>query len=121
MIKNIQKRYFITFENRSLSMILFFKASTGQINWKRGTPVRDNFEYNLKVNLIGNDIKQTGQKRHLTQEESGKLISVQKAQISGLDSNASNVTIETLMKVFTAMKANVNFQIELSPGQNIST
>jgi DNA-binding XRE family transcriptional regulator len=81
---------------------------------KVGTPDRDRFEYELQMDLIGKAIKQTRQERHLTQEELGKLIGVQKAQISRLENNASNVTIDTLMKVFTALKANVKLQIELS-------
>jgi HTH-type transcriptional regulator / antitoxin HipB len=32
---------------------------------------------------------------------------------SRLESNASNVTIDTLMKVFTALKARVKLQVEL--------
>ena len=51
--------------------------------------------------------------RNLTQEQLGELVGVQKAQISRLESNASNVTIDTLMKVFTALKAKVKLQIEL--------
>ncbi|MET3125899.1 DNA-binding XRE family transcriptional regulator [Arcicella rosea] len=78
-----------------------------------GTTERDKFEYELQMDLIGKAIKQTRQERHLTQEELGKLIGVQKAQISRLESNASNVTIDTLMKVFTALKAKVTLQIEL--------
>jgi transcriptional regulator with XRE-family HTH domain len=50
----------------------------------------------------------------LTQEELGQLIGVQKAQISRLESSASNVTVDTLMKVFTALKAKVKIQVELS-------
>lgn len=49
----------------------------------------------------------------MTQEQLGQLVEVQKAQISRLESNASNVTIDTLMKVFTALKAKVKLQIEL--------
>ena len=86
---------------------------------KIGTENRDKFEYELKMDLIGKAIKQTRQERHLTQEELGKLIGVQKAQISRLESNASNVTIDTLMKVFTALKAKVKLQVEL-PNLNIS-
>ena len=81
---------------------------------KTGTPDRDKFEYELKMDLIGNAIKQARQERHLTQEELGKLIGVQKAQISRLESNASNATIDTLMRVFTALKAKVKLQVELS-------
>lgn len=49
----------------------------------------------------------------MTQEQLGELVGVQKAQISRLESNASNVTMDTLMKVFTALKAKVKLQIEL--------
>jgi len=80
---------------------------------KIGTPERDRFEYELQMDLIGKAIKQTRQERKLTQEELGKLIGVQKAQISRIESSASNVTIETLMKVFSALHANVKLQIEL--------
>ena len=86
---------------------------------KTGTPERDKFEYELQMDLIGKAIKQTRQERHLTQEELGKLIGVQKAQISKLESNASNATIDTLLRVFTALKAKVKLQIEL-PNTNIS-
>jgi transcriptional regulator with XRE-family HTH domain len=55
----------------------------------------------------------------LTQEELGKLIGVQKAQISRLENNASNVTMDTLLRVFAALKAKVKLQVEL-PNLNIS-
>ena len=86
---------------------------------KIGTPNRNKFEYELQMDLIGKAIKQTRQERQLTQEELGKLIGVQKAQISRLESNASNATIDTLMKVFGALKAKVKLQVEL-PHANIS-
>jgi HTH-type transcriptional regulator / antitoxin HipB len=80
---------------------------------KKGTPSRDKFEYELQMDLIGQAIKESRQERKLTQGELGKLVGVQKAQISRLESNASNVTIDTLMKVFTALKAKVKIQVEL--------
>ncbi len=80
---------------------------------KKGTANRDKFEYELQMDLIGQAIKESRKQRHLTQEELGKLVGVQKAQISRLESNASNVTIDTLMKVFTALKAKVKLQVEL--------
>jgi DNA-binding XRE family transcriptional regulator len=86
---------------------------------KMGTPERNKFEYALQMDLIGKAIKETRLERHLTQEELGKLIGVQKSQISRLESNASNATIDTLMKVFAALKAKVKLQVEL-PNLNIS-
>lgn len=86
---------------------------------KIGTLSRDIFEYELQMDLIGKAIKQTRKERNLTQEELGKLIGVQKAQISRIENNASNVTMDTLLRVFTALKATVKLQIEL-PNLNIS-
>jgi DNA-binding XRE family transcriptional regulator len=85
-----------------------------QLIGKKGTPERDLFEYELQIDLIGKAIKQTRQERNLTQEELGKLIGVQKAQISRLENNSGNVTMDTLLRVFTALKAKVIFQVELS-------
>lgn len=81
---------------------------------KVGTPEREQYEFDLKLELLGAMIKKTRQERKLTQEELGKLIGVQKAQISKLERNASNVTIETVLRVFKALQANVKFKIELS-------
>ena len=86
---------------------------------KIGTPDRNLFEYELQMDLIGKAIKQTRQERNLTQEELGKLIGVQKAQISRLENNTSNVTMDTLLRVFTALKAKIKLQIEL-PNFNVS-
>jgi HTH-type transcriptional regulator/antitoxin HipB len=86
---------------------------------KKGTTKRDIFEYELQMDLIGKAIKQTRQNRNMTQEELGKLIGVQKAQISRIENNASNVTMDTLLRVFTALKAKIKLQVEL-PNLNVS-
>ena len=86
---------------------------TDQLIGKTGTPERDRFEYELQMDLVGRAIKETRQERKMTQEELGKLIGVQKAQISRIESNASNVTVDTLMRVFTALQAKVKLQVEL--------
>lgn len=80
---------------------------------KIGTPDRDKFEYELQLELIGQAIRQARQERKLTQEELGKLIGVQRSQISRIESNASNVTIDTLMRVFNALQAKVKLHVEL--------
>lgn len=87
---------------------------TDEIIGKLGTSNRDKFEYDLQMDLIGSAIKETRKERHLTQEELGKLVGVQKAQISKLENNAGNISLETLIKIFTALKAKVKFQIELT-------
>ena len=86
---------------------------TDQIVGKIGTKNRDKFEYDLQMDLIGSAIKESRKERNMTQEDLGKLIGVQKAQISRLENNANNATIDTLMRVFAALKATVKFQVEL--------
>ena len=80
---------------------------------KVGTPARDKFEYDLQIELIGNAIKQTRKERKLTQQELGRLIGVQKSQISRLESNPGNVTIDTLIRIFNALQATIKLQVEL--------
>ncbi|MDZ4667495.1 MAG: helix-turn-helix transcriptional regulator [bacterium] len=54
----------------------------------------------LKLEVLGDMISKVRMERSLTQEQLGKLIGVQRAQISKLENNATNVTMETLWKVF---------------------
>ena len=80
---------------------------------KIGTKRRDAFESELKIELLGNAIKQASQKRNLTQEQLGELVGVQKAQISKLENSVTNARFETILKVFNALGAKVNFNVEL--------
>jgi ribosome-binding protein aMBF1 (putative translation factor) len=67
---------------------------------KVGTAERDEYEYELRMDVLGKMIKSARQERNLTQEQLGKLIGVQKAQIS-------------IIKVFKALKAEINFNVKL--------
>lgn len=81
---------------------------------KIGTIERDKYEFDLKVEILGQMIKRTRKERHLTQEQLGDLIGVRKSQISKLERNTKNVTIETILKVFRALKTNIRFSIEMT-------
>lgn len=80
---------------------------------KVGTQERENFEYELRMDVVGKMIKAARQERKLTQEELGRLIGVQKAQISKLESSANSATIDTIIRVFRALKAEINFNVKL--------
>jgi HTH-type transcriptional regulator / antitoxin HipB len=80
---------------------------------KPGTPKRDAFEYELRLDIIGEAIKQARKERHLTQEELGQLVGVKKAQISKIENSLTDARFETIIKVFKALNAKVNFNIEL--------
>lgn len=80
---------------------------------KTGTKERDAYEYELRMDVLGRMIKSVRKERNLTQEELGKLVGVQKSQISKLESSANSATIETIIKVFKALKAEINFNVKL--------
>ena len=78
-----------------------------------GTPERDEYEFELKLELIGDMIQMARKERNLTQQQLGQLIGVKKAQISRLENNTGNVTLETILKVFNALEAKINFNIKM--------
>ncbi len=72
----------------------------------------------LTIKEINKNTDNTVRKeRKLTQEQLGELIGVQKSQISKLERNTKNVTIETILKVFRALKANVKFSVEMNESE----
>jgi len=77
-----------------------------------GTPKRDQYEMDLKLELIGEMIKKARKERNLTQTQLGELLGIQKAQISKLENHAGNVSIGTIIKVFDVLKARVKLKIE---------
>ena len=81
---------------------------------KVGTPDRDRYEFDLKIELLAEMIKAVRKERNLTQEELGKLIGVQKAQISKLERNTKNVTLDTILKVFEALQAKIKFSVQVN-------
>lgn len=80
---------------------------------KIGTPKRDEFENELRLDLIGIAVKQARKERNLTQAQLGKLVGVQKAQISKIENNLTDARFETILKVFRALNAKINFSVEL--------
>ncbi|MDP2335124.1 MAG: helix-turn-helix transcriptional regulator [Bacteroidota bacterium] len=80
---------------------------------KRGTLKREAFEYELRIDLLGEAIKQARKERNLTQEELGELVGVKKAQISKLENSLTDARFETIIKVFKALNARINFNVEL--------
>lgn len=83
----------------------------------KGTPERDTYEYELKMELLGRMIKATRKEKNMTQEELGKIIGVNKSQISKLENHANSATIEIIIKVFNALKADIQFNVRLNDKQ----
>ena len=81
-----------------------------------GSAEREQFEFELNLELIPLKIKEYRKQQGLTQTELGALLGVQKTQISKLETNAVNVTLDTLLKVFRALhtKLKISFESEAS-------
>jgi len=84
---------------------------------KKGTRKRDEFENELRLDLLGQTIKQARQERNLTQEELGELVGVKKAQISKIENSTTDARFTTVLRVFQALGAKINFNVELNKRQ----
>ncbi|MCH7415727.1 helix-turn-helix domain-containing protein [Belliella sp. R4-6] len=80
---------------------------------KIGTQERDEYEFELKLEIIGDMIKIARKKRKLTQEQLGELVGVKKAQISRLENSTGNVTFETVVRIFNALGAKINVNLKM--------
>jgi len=78
-----------------------------------GTKDRDEYEYELRMDVLGKMIKAARQKRNLTQEQLGELVGVKKSQISKLESSANSATIDTVLRVFKALDADIHFNVKI--------
>lgn len=76
----------------------------------KGTPARNKYDAEIKMFLIGEAIKRARLDQNLTQEQLGKMIGVQKAQISRLE-HGENLTFATVSKVFRAMGLSAELDI----------
>lgn len=80
---------------------------------ERGTEKREIYENELRLELLGEAIKNARKERKLTQSQLGELVGVKKAQISKIENNLTDARFETILKVFRALNAKINFNVEL--------
>lgn len=86
---------------------------------EKGTPDREQFEFELQLDILGDMIKKARKEKQLTQEELGKLIGVQKSHISKIENNTKDVRLSTIMKVFNALKAKVKLTVNFDPNTQL--
>ncbi len=80
---------------------------------KVGTEKRDAFEEELRLDILGQTIKKIREEKHLTQAQLGEIVGVKKAQISKIENNLTDARFETILKVFRALNAKINFNVEI--------
>lgn len=79
---------------------------------KVGTPERDQYEFDLKLDILGDMIKHLRKEKNLTQSQLGEMIGVKRSEISKLERGSRNMTITTVLKIFKALEADVRFVVE---------
>ncbi len=99
-------------KNKKMNSTSFAEMKDKYIG-KIGTIERDEYEHELRMDVLGRMIKAARQERNLTQEQLGELVGVKKAQISKLESSANSARIDTIIKVFKALKAEISFQVKI--------
>ena len=109
MIAHKKDNHMATKEMKTYSLAEMKSKYIGKV----GTKEREDYEYELRMDVLGKMIKTARQERNLTQEQLGQLVGVQKAQISKLESSANSATIDTIIKVFKALKAEINFNVTI--------
>lgn len=92
---------------------------TDEVVGKRGTPEREDFEYELRMDILGTIIKEARKKRKLTQEQLGELLGVKKSQISKLENNTKDYRIGTVLKALNALGAKVKLSVELESNEEM--
>lgn len=80
---------------------------------KKGTPARNRFDRKVQLEILRDQIKILRKKRNLTQEQLGKRIGVQKAQISKLENSPNSARFDTILNVFDALDAEIIFNIKM--------
>ncbi len=77
-----------------------------------GTENRNAFEEELQLDILGQTIKKIREKKHLTQAQLGELVGVKRSQISKIENHLTDARFETILKVFRALNAKINFNVE---------
>ncbi len=86
---------------------------TDEIIGLKGTPKRDAFEEELRLDILSYEMKKARLERNLTQAQLGELVGVQKAQISKLENGLTDARFDTILKVFKALNVKLTFSVEL--------
>ena len=79
-----------------------------------GSPQRAQYEYELKMEIIGNLVREARKRRGMTQEQLGQLLGVRNAWVSKIERSASNASINTILKIFKVLDAEVTISVKMS-------
>ena len=83
-----------------------------EIVGKLGTEERENFESELKAEILAHKFKELRKKRRLTQSQLAERLGIEKGQISRIENGKFNLTLATINKISSELKVKVNFSFQ---------
>lgn len=92
---------------------------TDEFIGKRGTPAREKYEYELRMDILGSMIREARKRKKLSQEQLGALVGVQKAQISKIENNTKNFRLVTILPIMDALGMKVKLTVEYDNTENL--
>jgi len=81
----------------------------------RGSKKREEYENELKAELIGDFLKKLRKQENLTQEQLAKLMKIDKSYISKIENNLKETKFGTIRRYVEALKVNkmsLNFEFD---------
>jgi hypothetical protein len=80
---------------------------------KIGEPTRSTFEYELKVDLIGDFIKDIRKKKHYTLDILSQIIGFDKSIVAKMEKKSTDIPLDILERAFPILKSIYDKQYEV--------
>jgi len=85
----------------------------------KGSKKRDEYEKELKIELIGDFLKSLRKSMNITQEQLAKIMGTDKTYISKIENNLKETRLETVRKYVEALKVHkMSLKLELEDGKS---
>jgi len=83
---------------------------------KKSTPKRELYEAEVRLDAIGELLKQTREISHLTQSQLAKKLGMDKTYVSKMENNVKTQRLDTIMKVLKALKGQLFIRLPSGKG-----
>jgi len=84
-----------------------------EIIGKEGTIERENFEGELRAEILALKFKELRKKKKLTQSQLAEKLGMEKGQISRIEHGKFNLTLATINKIASELDVSVNFSLQM--------
>ena len=83
---------------------------------KKGTKSRDEYDAHVRIEIIGELLRQMREENNMTQSQLAKKLGIDKAYVSKMENNLKTQRLDTIVKVLKALKANLFIRLPKAGG-----